>query len=153
MYCAVVESPIGNLGLKTKENYLVSLHFLSKEVKKVSPSSQLAKEAVLQLSYYFNKKKVTFDLPISLFGTSFQLSIWNNLCTIPFGLTKTYSDIATNLATGSRAVGNACRHNPLPIIIPCHRVVAKGHIGGYSGARSGDLLAIKNWLLQHESTT
>ena len=69
---------------------------------------------------------------------------------IPYGKTKSYGELAQELKTSARAIGNACRHNPLPIIIPCHRIVAKNNLGGYNGATEGKMLNIKEWLLQHE---
>lgn len=88
----------------------------------------------------------------NLKGTEFQKRVWRALCAIPPGTTKTYGELAKQLNTSPRAIGNACRKNPLPIIIPCHRVVAKNSLGGYAGARIGNLLEIKKWLLRYEKT-
>ncbi len=86
----------------------------------------------------------------NLKGTAFQKRVWQALCNIPPGTTKTYGELAKELHTSPRAIGNACRKNPLPIIIPCHRVVAKNSLGGYAGARTGELIEFKKWLLENE---
>ena len=90
--------------------------------------------------------KIDFQLNVS----EFQKSVLDQLLLIPFGETRTYGDIAKILDTSPRAVGNACRHNPVPLVIPCHRVVSTKDIGGYDGAKSGDLLAVKYKLLAME---
>ena len=112
---------------------------------------------ILQFTHYFksphNNWDIKFDWPKK---TTFQHRVLNYLQTIPLGTTKTYGKIAKHLNTSARAVGNACRHNPYPIVIPCHRVVAQNSIGGYDGDRnlkSDDFsgrLAIKYFLLKHE---
>lgn len=110
----------------------------------------LTQDALHQLSAYFKNANHHFTLPLNPIGTPFQQRVWKALLEIPAGTTVTYADLAKKLKTSPRAVGNACRRNPIPIIIPCHRVVAKNHLGGYSGATSGELLDIKKWLLMHE---
>lgn len=149
-YDAVFASPVGKLGIEINEEYLVGIHFVPDEVKTANPSSSLAHVVIDQLEQYFEKKLLQFTLPIKLQGTSFQNHIWKCLQDIPYGGTKRYGDIATELTTSPRVIGNACRRNPIPIIIPCHRIVASNGIGGYSGARLGKWLDIKTWLLQHE---
>jgi len=83
-------------------------------------------------------------------GTEFQQKVWHALCEIPIGQTKTYGELAIELKTAPRALANACRQNPFPIIIPCHRILAKAGIGGYAGTTSGKLIDIKTALLKHE---
>ncbi|MBA2654158.1 MAG: methylated-DNA--[protein]-cysteine S-methyltransferase [Gammaproteobacteria bacterium] len=148
---AVLESPIGRLGIRTDKESLLSVLFLPKEERTIAPSSPLALEVQHQLSAYFNNKLTTFDLPLLIEGTSFQQKVLTALQSIAFGKTITYGQLAHGLATGPRAIGNACRRNPIPVIIPCHRVLSQNGIGGYSGATSGDLLTIKGWLLRHEA--
>jgi methylated-DNA-[protein]-cysteine S-methyltransferase len=110
--------------------------------------NDILKQARIQLDEYFRKKRTRFDLPLILQGTPFQIMVWEKLQEIPFGRTWSYEKLA--LAIGKekavRAVGNAIGKNPLPIIIPCHRVIEKsGNLGGYSGG-----LLVKDWLLSHE---
>jgi methylated-DNA-[protein]-cysteine S-methyltransferase len=101
-----------------------------------------------QLTAYFKKRLTAFNLPFDLTGTPFQKKVWKRLQRIPFGRTRSYQQLA--MAVGDknavRAVGNANGRNPVPIIIPCHRVIHKnGNIGGYGGG-----IGIKDWLLAHE---
>ncbi|MEY6432471.1 methylated-DNA--[protein]-cysteine S-methyltransferase [Thioalkalicoccus limnaeus] len=91
-----------------------------------------------------------FRVPLRPIGTAFQQRVWAALRAIPPGATRTYGDLAATLETAPRAIGQACRTNPLPILIPCHRVVARSGLGGFSGENGGRQLAIKRWLLQHE---
>lgn len=83
-------------------------------------------------------------------GTAFQQRVWQALQQIPAGETRRYGELASALNSSARAVANACRANPLPILIPCHRVVASNGLGGYMGHRDGEMVAIKQWLLHHE---
>jgi methylated-DNA-[protein]-cysteine S-methyltransferase len=101
-----------------------------------------------QLSEYFARKRTTFDLPLEALGSAFEHRVWNATRTIPYGATMSYSELARQLGDvgTSRAVGAASAKNPIPIIIPCHRVVGvKGELTGFGGG-----LARKRWLLEHE---
>jgi methylated-DNA-[protein]-cysteine S-methyltransferase len=108
------------------------------------------KVAAKQLGEYFAGKRRQFDVPVNLEGTSFQKSVWSTLLTIPFGEVRSYGDVGqtTGRASAGRAVGGAVGANPVPIIVPCHRVLASdGRITGYSG---GNGIPTKVWLLDHE---
>lgn len=98
---------------------------------------------------YFSGSLKSFDYPPSDKGTAFQRRVWQKIAEIPFGQTRTYGEIARALNSGARAVGTACGKNPLPVIIPCHRVVAAHGIGGFSGGGAASL-TIKAALLAHE---
>ncbi len=111
----------------------------------------LADRVVAQLRGYFADPLASFDVPLELGGTSFQRRVWRALMAIPPGMVHTYGMLARRLGTSPRAVGGACRANPVPVIVPCHRVVASGGLGGYAGHTGGSVLAIKEWLLEHES--
>ena len=93
---------------------------------------------------------MSFDLPFVPSGTPFQLRVWHALMNIPAGQSTTYGALAKQLGTAARAVGQACGSNPLPILIPCHRVVAAHGLGGFMHASSGAPLDVKSWLLAHE---
>lgn len=108
---------------------------------------------VRQLTDYFRDPSTTFDLPLALIGTRFQCKVWTLLRTIPAGTTRTYGDLARELGSAARAVGQACRANPCPIVVPCHRVVAARGLGGFAGETSGPGLSVKRWLLEHEGVT
>jgi len=107
----------------------------------------------MQLKAYFQHKNSVFNLPFDPVqhqeGTEFQQLVWLAIKEIPFGETQTYSNIAKKIGSGPRAVANACGANVLPIVIPCHRVVAKNGLGGYMQGKPQGLM-IKKWLLQHE---
>jgi len=103
------------------------------------------------LQQYFKNPQTSFNIKADEHGTAFQQRVWQALRDIPVGETRTYGQIARQLNSSPRAVGNACRANPLPIVTPCHRVVAANGAGGFAGARQGRLLDIKKWLLAHEA--
>ena len=105
-------------------------------------------EARNQMRAYFKGSLKKFDLPLAAIGTDFQVAAWRAMSRIPYGMVRTYSDIALDLASGPRAVGRACGRNPLPILVPCHRVVGRrGHLGGYTG---GGGIITKEALLRFE---
>jgi len=103
-----------------------------------------------QLDAYFLDGSYRFDLPIELQGTLFQRRVWQALRGIEPGQIRTYGELARELGTSPRALGGACRANPCPIVIPCHRVLAADGLGGFAGDTSGRKLAVKRWLLEHE---
>ena len=112
-------------------------------------TTPLLTEAKNQLSEYFARDRETFDLPLNPIGTDFQKAVWQQMLAIPYGETKTYGDLATTLNSAARAVGGACDKNPIPIIIPCHRVMgANGKLTGFSG---GEGVETKEALLHLET--
>lgn len=113
-------------------------------------ASALLQQARAQLDAYFDGELKRFDLPLAPAGTPYRQAVWQALCDIPYGQTRSYQDIAAVVGGSARSVGQANGHNPIPLIIPCHRVVAASHIGGYSG---GDGLPTKRWLLALENPT
>ncbi len=146
---AVIASPIGKLAIEADNQYLYQIHFES-ELELLPSQNSLTARVLTQLDAYFTDAKFQFDLPIRLETTAFRQKVLTALQAIPSGSTLTYGELAKKLATGPRAIGNACRHNPIPLVIPCHRIVAQSSIGGFSGAKHGKLIAMKQWLLQHE---
>lgn len=97
-------------------------------------STPLLEKAKAQLNDYFDGKRTSFDLPLSPRGTPFQRSVWKQLSKIPFGAARTYGEVAKSVHSAPRAIGGACGKNPIPIIIPCHRVLGRGgKLTGYSG--------------------
>jgi methylated-DNA-[protein]-cysteine S-methyltransferase len=108
----------------------------------------LLRRAQEQLDAYFDGALQRFDLPLNPAGTPYRRRVWQALCDIPYGETRCYQQIATVAGGSARSVGQANGANPIPLIIPCHRVVAAGHLGGYSG---GEGLATKRWLLALEN--
>ncbi|MDF2868083.1 MAG: ogt [Gammaproteobacteria bacterium] len=149
-YKAILSSPLGKLGIVTTAEYLLNLDFLNQDITEQPAEETLALEVCNQLNAYFKDQNHLFSLPLAEKGTAFQQRVWQHLRLIQPGTTLTYGQLAKQLQTSARAIGNACRHNPLPIITPCHRIVAATHLGGYSGQTTGSIWQIKQWLLQHE---
>ncbi len=102
---------------------------------------------------YFREPTRRIDLPVQLRGTPFQRRAWQLIAAIPPGATRTYGELAADLGSSARAVGGACRANPCPLVVPCHRVVARRGLGGFAGDRNGRLRDIKRWLLAHEGVS
>jgi methylated-DNA-[protein]-cysteine S-methyltransferase len=115
-----------------------------------APMNTLAEHAAEQLMGYLENPDSGFDLPLLIEGTEFQKQLWNALCEIPRGKTLTYGELAKRLGAQARAIGQACGDNRLPIVIPCHRVVAANGIGGFAHRTHGYLIEAKRWLLMHE---
>ena len=151
MQTTSITTPIGKLGLHIHNNKLTRIDFLPDDATLQEPNDSISQEIYNQLKKYFNNPNHTFNLEIDLQGTPFQKTVWQALRTIPMGQTESYGTLAKRLKTSPRAIGNACRTNPIPVIIPCHRVVAKHHIGGFAGDTQGNRITMKQWLLQHES--
>ncbi|MCU0766694.1 MAG: methylated-DNA--[protein]-cysteine S-methyltransferase [Gammaproteobacteria bacterium] len=150
-YGAVVESPVGWLGIRCEGAVLTDLEILARRPVGARPVAPGARAVVDALRAYFRGDLGALDrLPVNPSGTPFQRRVWQRLREIPAGRTLSYGVLARELGTSARAVGGACRANPVPLAIPCHRVVAATGLGGYSGARGGDWLEKKRWLLRHE---
>lgn len=139
-----LHSPVGDLTISEDGGAIVSVDWGWVQAQ---GGSALLIEARRQLDDYFDGKRDSFDLPLAPAGTDYQRRVWQALCAIPSGSTCTYADIARSVGGSPRAVGGANGRNPIPIIIPCHRVVATTGIGGYSG---GEGLPTKRFLLALE---
>lgn len=138
-------SPMGALTVTEEDGFIVSLDWGWAPESVETPVLKDAKDQVLD---YFDGKRRDFDLPLKPYGTAFQQKVWEQLAAIPFGHVRRYGDIALTLGTSARPVGGACGRNPIPIIIPCHRVVGGGGgLGGYSGL---DGIDSKRFLLSLE---
>ncbi|MFZ1852497.1 MAG: methylated-DNA--[protein]-cysteine S-methyltransferase [Nitrosomonas sp.] len=152
IYQAKILFPFAVLGIIIEEEWLTDIEYLPLDTPLLAPKSSLAKEVCNQLTAYLTEPSFTFDLNIHIGGTTHQRRVWNLIQNIPCGKTTSYAEIAKQLHSAPRAVGRACGANRLPIIIPCHRVIAKnGGLGGFMNASEGNPLQIKKWLLQHEN--
>jgi methylated-DNA-[protein]-cysteine S-methyltransferase len=140
-----LHSPVGDITVFEEDGALVSLDWGWVPHQDTSPLLEAARE---QLQAYFDGTLTAFDLPLAPPGTAYRRLIWQALRDIPYGETRSYQAIAAQAGGSARSVGQANGHNPIPLIIPCHRVVATKHIGGYSG---GDGLPTKRWLLALEN--
>ncbi len=148
---AVIAAPFGKVGIGTTDSAVYKIAYLEKDIPEIAPQSKLAERVVAQLKQYFENPSFLFDLPLSAIGTAFQQNVWQAISAIPLGRTSTYGELAKQLGSGPRAVGQACGINPLPLIVPCHRVVlSSGGIGGFAKRVDADWQGIKRWLLMHE---
>jgi methylated-DNA-[protein]-cysteine S-methyltransferase len=145
--CYYYDTKIGMIGIVEENNLIVEILFGKKEDIIIEETS-LIKETYHQIKEYLDGKRRMFDVPIKYDGTTFQKNVWGALYNIPYGQTVSYGDIARkiNNPAAVRAVGMTCHNNPIPIIIPCHRVIGKnGKLTGFGGG-----LEIKEELLRIE---
>jgi methylated-DNA-[protein]-cysteine S-methyltransferase len=149
-YALVLASPLGPLGICLEHNTVTCIDYLPASSKPMDDGSAAARRVARALKRYFTDGSRSFDFAVQLAGTDFQQRVWQALQAIPAGQTRSYGELARQLGTGARAVGNACRHNPAPVVVPCHRVVGTGGPGGYAGRMTGRPLRRKRWLLEHE---
>lgn len=148
---AVVAAPGFALGLTCTDASLTGIEFLEPR-QPLAARTPLAAEAARQLTAWLADARFHFDLPLAPRGTPFQHRVWQQIAAIPLGETRSYGQLAQALGSAPRAVGGACGANPLPLIVPCHRVLAAhGGLGGFNRARGGFLLDVKRWLLAHEA--
>jgi methylated-DNA-[protein]-cysteine S-methyltransferase len=141
-----LHTPLGEVTISEDGGAIVALDWGRGRDQEATP---LLRDACDQLQDYFDGKRMSFNLPLAPEGSDFQKRVWAALCAIPPGETRSYADIARTIGSAPRAVGGANGANPIPLIIPCHRVIAAdGSLGGYSG---GDGPATKRYLLDHES--
>ncbi len=147
MPSSTFESPLGRLRVAEAEGRIVRLQWRDDAEADASAPSPLLAEAGRQIAAYLDGRLETFDLPLAPAGSTFQLGVWREMVRIPYGEVLTYGEMAARTGGVARAVGGACGANPIPLIIPCHRVVAGEGLGGYSG---GGGLATKRRLLVME---
>ena len=156
-------SPVGELVLTASDTALTGVYFPTSrrgpppthqagwiEDNGHGPAGEVLARARQQLTEYFDGARTTFDLPLEALGSAFEHRVWNALRTIPYGATTSYGELARRLGdvSATRAVGAANGKNPIPIIVPCHRVVgSKGELTGFGGG-----LDRKRWLLEHEGS-
>jgi methylated-DNA-[protein]-cysteine S-methyltransferase len=142
-------SPIGHLTIEERDEKIVAISWANRPAGNGSP---LLAEAARQLQAYFDGTLSRFDLPLAPSGSPFEKRVWAAMQKIPYGETRCYGDLAADISSAPRAVGGACGKNPIPIVIPCHRVLAKAGLGGYSGAGGLDtkqaLLRLEGALLE-----
>lgn len=148
-----LDTPLGQVSVRINHGRLCAINIGDDHLTEQDENDALLRQLRLELTAYFSDNRFCFSLPLDLQGTKFQQRVWHALTRIPVGKTVTYGQLAKQLKSSPRAVGNACRANPVPIIIPCHRVIAKQGIGGYDGQTRGTRLDIKRWLLKHEGVS
>ena len=145
----VIETPIGLLAIKIVNNELVKIDLNSRKTIQAA-CSLFAKEIHRQINCYFEDASFKFDINLKAEGTEYQNRVWRALQDIPLSQVMTYGELASKIDSGARAIGNACRNNPIPLIVPCHRIVSASGLGGFAGQLDGRLIDIKKFLLVHE---
>jgi methylated-DNA-[protein]-cysteine S-methyltransferase len=148
MPCLSIPSPVGALTIEESGDAIVAIRWTDGPPEGTAGNgSALLAEAAEQLDAYFAGKLTRFDLPLAPSGSPFETRVWTAMRTIPYGETRCYGDLAEMVGSAPRAVGRSCGRNPIPIVVPCHRVLGKAGLGGYSGAGG---LATKRHLLALE---
>jgi len=145
-----VTFPFGVVGIITKNSNLIGLEFLPKGTSEVLPKTATGKQVWNALFAYMDDPNKLSEVALASEGTRFQKKVWNALRRIPVGEVMTYGQLAKSINTAPRAAAGACRRNRIPILIPCHRIVAQKGLGGYCGETDGYMLEVKKWLLAHE---
>ncbi|MGV8898242.1 MAG: methylated-DNA--[protein]-cysteine S-methyltransferase [Burkholderiaceae bacterium] len=157
LFSAIVEAPFGAIGIRTAASCLQELVYLPSSfgAKSADAADVLAAEAAAQVTRYLEDPDTIFDLPLPELGTPFQRKVWQAIAAIPRGKVLTYGQIAKQIHSAPRAVGQACGANWFPLVIPCHRVTAANGLGGFAhhDDASGFHLSVKRWLLTHEGAT
>jgi len=149
-YQAKLPTPFALLGIRTEGGVLAEITLLPKSADALAPRDRLAARACAQIERYLEDPEFRFDLPIASQGTPFQLRVWRQIAAIGAGRTRSYGEIARELGSSPRAVGQACGANPVPLVVPCHRVLAADGLGGFTHHEGGFHLSVKRWLLAHE---
>lgn len=139
---AGMDSPLGPISVTESAGVITALHWQSAP----PPHTPLLAEAIAQLTAYFDRRLTRFDLPLD-FGTGFAEQVRRAMAAIPYGLTRTYGDLAQQIGAPAQAIGQACGANPIPVLIPCHRILAATGLGGFS-AKGG--VETKVYLLKLE---
>ncbi len=149
-YQAKLSVPFGVLGIRCTGDTLTGIDFLPTSEKQQRATSAFAKTVCEQLQRYLENPDAQFSVPLKLNGTPHQQKVWQAMLDIPRGQTRSYGELASELKSCAQAVGQACGANPIPVIVPCHRIVGKAGLGGFARHTSGTHLDIKRWLLAHE---
>jgi methylated-DNA-[protein]-cysteine S-methyltransferase len=150
---ACLRAPFATLGITATDTHVTGIRYLAPTVRAKAPRRDtLAFLACVQIQAYLDNPSYRFDLPLRFTATHHRLAVWEAMQRIPAGKTRTYGGLAKELGSSARAVGGACGANPIPLVVPCHRVIAAGgDIGGFMGERAeGFERSIKRWLLEHE---
>lgn len=149
MTCHIIASPIGALAISATDDALQSIDMLGTSAEPDTTDHPLLKEAARQIAAYFAGRLQHYDLPLEPASTKRGNELRAAVVAIPYGEAASYGEVARRADSGPRAIGRVCSHNPLPLVVPCHRVIAAGgKIGYYSG---GDGIPTKRFLLIHEN--
>ena len=144
MYAVSLTTPVGEIVVVEEDDHIVRVRWSTESRQ---DKTLLLRNVSEQIAAYFRNDLTAFDLPLRPGGSEFQRDVCDAMLAIPFGETRTYGELAEGLGVFAQAVGQACGHNPIPIIIPCHRVLGANGLGGFSG---GEGIETKMQLLRHE---
>lgn len=148
---AKLRTPFATLAIVTEGDAIASIRYLPRGERAQAARTPAARLAVEQLQRYLDDPGWRFTLPLAARGTAFQRRVWEAICAIPVGESRTYGEIARSVRSSARAVGGACGANRIALVIPCHRVVgSRGVLGGFMNEAEGESVEIKRWLLAHE---
>ena len=150
---AVVRAPFGGVGIRLNDavTHIQELVYVPDSVALKTADHPLARKAAEQVLAFLDDPHFQFDLPLLSQGTEFQNKVWQVIRSLETGQTLTYKQVGQVIQCGAaRAVGAACGANPYPLIVPCHRVVGTGNIGGFAHHDGGFYVGVKHWLLAHE---
>jgi len=148
---ARMQAPFAVLGIRVIGERLTHIEYLPRGAATLKPQTPFAKEVCRQLAAYLKDPDFEFDLPFEYDGTEYQRKVWQTVHAIPPGKVLSYLQVARRIDSAPRPVGSACGANRIPILIPCHRVIASDGIGGFMHTRRGSPIEIKRWLLHHEN--
>lgn len=149
-YQAKLMAPFGTLGIRCDDEALLGIDLLPVTEQALNAVTPLAESVCQQLQRYLQYPDTEFFIPLKMHATPHQQKVWQAMLDIPRGETRSYGELAVLLHSSAQAVGQACGANPIPIVIPCHRVVGKASLGGFMRHMQGSTLDIKRWLLAHE---
>ncbi len=147
---ARLATPFGVVGVRTAAGAIAGIAYLPRSAGTLAPQDALAERACRQIERYLEDPGFRWALPLARAGTEFRRRVWRKIAAIRAGDTRSYGGLAKELGSAARAVGQACGDNPYPLVIPCHRVVAAGDIGGFAHGGGGFEVSVKRWLLAHE---
>lgn len=149
-YDAILPAPFGALGVRLLDTALAGLDFLPPNTPLRPCGSAAVHRVAHELEAYYADPHHVWKLVLAPAGTPYRQRVWQALTTIQAGSTRTYGDVARELGSSPRAVGQAVGDNPIPILIPCHRVLAAHGLGGFMHGTTGFSMDVKRWLLRHE---
>ena len=149
-YDVLIPAPFGEIGIRIGDGLVTEIALIPPKLALQIKTVEAASPVVAEIQAYLNNPNTTLTFQYLSLGTPYQQRVWQAISQIPCGETRTYTELAQQIGSGPRAVANACGANPLPLLVPCHRVVAKNGLGGFMQGFEGGL-EIKKWLLAHES--
>lgn len=151
-YDALIAAPFGAIAVSVENGHVSAVRILPDGPGPAPPAAPAgaAARAAREIARYLADGSYRMRIPVAADGTDYQRRVWQALTRIPAGQTTTYGELARRIGGSARSVAMACRDNPIALVVPCHRVLARNGLGGYMGATAGRRLEIKRWLLEHE---